>query len=94
MVIKREVARGPAGRVLLMDSITQLAPDDVGTVALAMLQAQDAPAVAVAHTSARIGDADDAWAHGVASHANAAARALGLQPGDRLRECVRTMIGC
>ena len=121
-VVKREVVRGSGGRVIIVDSITQLAPDDAGAIvvcgshggtsagtfalevplaavffndggggkdgagiaALGMLQAKGIPAGAIAHTSARIGDAQDAWDHGILSHVNAAARALGLAPGDRL----------
>ena len=121
-VVKQEVVRGSGGRVIIVDSITQLAPDDAGAIvvcgshggtsagtfalevplaavffndggvgkdgagiaALDMLQAKGIPAGAVAHTSARIGDAQDAWDNGVLSHVNAAARALGLAPGDRL----------
>jgi len=121
-VVKQEVVRGGGGRVIIVDSITQLAPDDAGAIvvcgshggtsagtfalevplaavffndggvgkdgagiaALGMLQAKGIAAGAVAHTSARIGDAQDAWDHGILSHVNAAARALGLAPGDRL----------
>ncbi|MHB8494974.1 MAG: hypothetical protein ACYC9Z_01955 [Casimicrobiaceae bacterium] len=43
-----------------------------------------AAAAAVAHTRARIGDAQDAWDHGILSHVNAAASALGFAPGDRV----------
>ena len=31
-MLKKEVARGPHGRVLVMDSITKVAPEDEGTV--------------------------------------------------------------
>ena len=55
--------------------------DEAGIAALAMLQARGVPAVAVAHASARIGDALDAWQHGVISHVNDAAHALGLHVG-------------
>ena len=41
-------------------------------------------AAAVAHHSARIGEAQDAWQHGVISHVNPAAAALGLAVGQRL----------
>jgi len=116
---KDEVARGPHGRVIVIDSITQLAPgdegaivvsgshggtssaefalavplravffndagvgkDDAGIAALATLQARGIAAAAVAHTSARIGDAQDAWQHGVVSRLNDAAHALGLRVG-------------
>jgi hypothetical protein len=53
--------------------------DDAGIAALAMLQARGIAAATVAHTSARIGDALDAWQHGVISHVNEAAHALGLR---------------
>jgi hypothetical protein len=119
---KDEVARGPRGRVIVIDSITQLAAGDEGAIvvagshggtssgtfalelplqlvffndagvgkegagiaALAMLQARGVAAAAVAHTSARIGDALDAWQHGVVSHVNEAAAALGVRVGDRV----------
>lgn len=63
--------------------------DGAGIAALAMLQARGRAAATVAHTSARIGDAQDTWAHGVVSHVNAAAQALGLTPGKPLHEAVR-----
>ncbi len=116
---KDEVALGPGGRVIVIDSITQLALADAGAIvvsgshggsssatfalelplklvffndagvgkdgagisALAMLQARGVAAAAVAHTSARIGDALDAWLHGEVSHANALAVALGVRVG-------------
>lgn len=114
------------GRVLLVDSITQLeaadagavvvsgshggvsaaayalaqplslvvfndagvGKDEAGVAALGLLQAQGRAAATVAHTSARIGDAGDAWVHGVISRVNAEARADGLAPGDRLRDAL------
>lgn len=115
------------GRVLLVDSITQLTAADAGAwvvagshggsssasyalehplalvvfndagvgkdhagiAALEMLQAEGRAAAAVAHTTARIGDALDSWEHGVLSHVNRAARALGLLPGQRLRDALK-----
>jgi hypothetical protein len=65
--------------------------DDAGIAALACLQAAGRAAATVAHTSARIGDAEDAWAHGVLSHVNAAAAALGLAAGQRLRDVVAAL---
>ncbi|MEJ7928727.1 hypothetical protein WG922_01960 [Ramlibacter sp. AN1015] len=62
--------------------------DDAGIAALAMLQERGMAAGAVSHTSARIGDARDVWEHGEIAHLNAAARALGLQVGERLREAL------
>ena len=127
---KDEVARGPRGRVILIDSITQLAAgddgaivvsgshggtssgtfalerplrlvffndagvgkDEAGIAALAMLQARGVAAAAVAHTSARIGDALDAWQHGVISRVNARAHALGLRSGQSARDAAERLL--
>ena len=123
-MLKKEVAAGPGGRVVIMDSITKVTPEDSGTyvvsashggassgefalevplaaaffndagvgkddagiAALAMLQARGVAGGTVSHTSARIGDAQDTWEHGVVSHVNECARALGIAPGQRLGE--------
>jgi hypothetical protein len=52
--------------------------DRAGIAALDLLDADGIAAVTVSHDSARIGEASDAWQHGVLSHLNAAAVALGL----------------
>jgi hypothetical protein len=65
--------------------------EGAGIAALAMLQARGCAAVTVAHTSARIGDARDTWEHGVLSHVNVAAQALGLAPGQALRDAVQRL---
>jgi hypothetical protein len=62
--------------------------DEAGITALAMLDAARQAAVAVAHTSARIGEAADTWAHGVVSRVNRAAAGLGYRAGEVLREAV------
>ena len=62
--------------------------DGAGIAALELLQADGIAAATVAHTSARIGEAADTWEHGVISRLNAAAAALGLAVGARLREQV------
>jgi hypothetical protein len=67
--------------------------DGAGIAALAMLQARGVAGVAVSHDSARIGDPHDTWTHGRVSHVNAAAAALGLQPGDRLQRELRRLVG-
>jgi len=130
-MLKKEAARGPGGRVLIMDSITKVAPEDEGTVvvsashggqssgefalevplkaaffndagvgkddagiaSLAMLERRGVAAGTVSHTSARIGDSQDMWDHGVISHVNAHARALGIVPGESLREALRRLVG-
>jgi len=127
---KDEVARGPHGRVIVIDSITQLAPgdegaivvsgshggtssaefalavplravffndagvgkDDAGIAALATLQARGIVAATVAHTSARIGDAQDAWLHGVISRVNDVAHALGLRIDQPVRAAVNRLL--
>lgn len=129
-MLKKEVTRGPGGAVLVMDSITKVAPgdagavvvsashggassgefalevplravffndagvgkDDAGIAALAMLQASAVAAGTVAHTSARIGDSQDMWDHGVISHVNEAARKLGLAAGQRLRDVLARLV--
>jgi hypothetical protein len=62
--------------------------DEAGIAALAMLDAAARPAVAVAHTSARIGEATDTWSGGVISRVNAAAAALGYREGETLRSAI------
>jgi hypothetical protein len=127
---KDEVASGPHGRVIVIDSITQLAAgdegaivvsgshggtssgefalalplravffndagigkDEAGIAALAMLQARGVAAASVAHTSARIGDALDAWLHGVVSRVNAAAWALGIRVGEGVRAAAERLL--
>ncbi len=129
-MLKQLVARGAKGRVLLIDSITQLEAGDAGAIvvagshggtssgefacalplaavffndagvgkdgagiaALAMLQQRGVPAGAVAHTSARIGDALDGWACGVISRLNEAARARGLREGVPLQAALQVWL--
>ena len=62
--------------------------DEAGIAALAMLDAAGRPAVAVAHTSARIGEAADTWGRGIISRVNAAAAALGYGEGQPLRSAI------
>jgi hypothetical protein len=66
--------------------------DDAGIAALDMLQAKGVAAATIAHTSGRIGDSRDMWDHGEISYANAAARALGLEPGRKVRDAVTALI--
>lgn len=62
--------------------------DGAGIAALDMLQARGVAGATVSHLSARIGDCQDTWDHGVVSHANARARELGIVPGQSLRACL------
>jgi hypothetical protein len=66
--------------------------EGAGIAALAMLQDRGVAAGTVAHTSARIGDAQDMWDHGVISHLNDAARRLGLAVGQPLRTALRQLV--
>ena len=66
--------------------------DGAGIAALDMLQARGVAGATVSHLSARIGDCQDTWDHGVVSHANARARELGIVPGQLLRECLRGVL--
>jgi hypothetical protein len=63
--------------------------DGAGIAALDLLDADGIAAAAVAHDSARIGEALDTWQHGVVSHLNAAARRLRLREGESLRGQLR-----
>jgi hypothetical protein len=130
-MLKKEVASGPCGRVLVMDSITKVTAQDEGTMvvsashggassgefalevplrvvffndagvgkdeagiaALHMLEARGVAGGTVSHLSACIGDSQDMWDHGVVSHANAPARALGILPGQALRDTL-TRLTC
>ncbi len=65
--------------------------DDAGIAGLDMLQAEGLAACAVSHTSARIGQADSTLADGVVSHANLAARALGIEPGIALKSQIEQL---
>ncbi|MBX3609361.1 MAG: hypothetical protein KF871_05640 [Hydrogenophaga sp.] len=59
--------------------------DGAGIAGLALMQASGLAACAVSHMSARIGQAASTFEQGVVSHANEAARALGIEAGRPLR---------
>jgi hypothetical protein len=65
--------------------------DNAGIAALAFLQRQELAACTVAHSSACIGQAHSTWQHGVVSHVNAAAHALGLRAGAGISDQVRAI---
>jgi len=68
--------------------------EEAGVAGLAVLEGLGLAALAVAATSARIGDAADTWESGVISRVNAPARDLGFSAGERLREAVeRYLVG-
>lgn len=64
--------------------------DDAGIAGLFRLESAGIAAAAVAHMSARIGEARDTYANGVIARVNRGAAALGLAPGRRLREAIGT----
>ncbi len=66
--------------------------DDAGIAALQMLQARGIAGGTVSHLSARIGDSQDMWDHGVISHLNDAALALGLSVNERLDEALKRLV--
>ena len=67
--------------------------DRAGIVALDMLEERGTPGLAFSHDSARIGEARDAWDHGVISHCNPRAMALGFLPGGRLQSEMKRIFG-
>jgi hypothetical protein len=60
--------------------------DDAGVAGLELLQRAGIAAAAVAHASARIGEARSTYLDGCVSRANALAGALGAMPGRRVCE--------
>ena len=130
-MLKKTVASSDSTNVLIMDSITKVAPQDKGAIvisashggvssgefalqvplhlvffndagvgkenagiaALDMLEAKNVAAGTTSHTTARIGDSADMWDHGVISHLNARAQALGLKVGDKLSSSVLKLLG-
>ena len=79
----------PLRAVLFNDA--GIGKDEAGVVALIMLQAKDIAAAAIAHTTGRIGDANDMWTHGYLSRVNEAAARAGLEEGMSAREAARLL---
>ena len=67
--------------------------EDAGVAGLAALDRIGVAACAVAQASARIGDAADAFAHGIVSACNATAAALGAAPGMRCESAATLLRG-
>lgn len=129
-MLKKQVASGANGKVVVMDSITKVTAedtggvivsashggassgefalevplkavffndagvgkDDAGIAALRMLQESGVAGGTVSHTTARIGDSQDTWDHGVISHLNDAARGLGLEVGQPLNQALGRLV--
>jgi hypothetical protein len=66
--------------------------DEAGIAVNGMGEALGVAAATLSHASCRIGDAADMMARGVVSHANAAARALGVSPGMTGREAALRLV--
>lgn len=81
--------RVPLGAVFFNDA--GVGKDEAGIAALAMLQEQGVPAATYSHESARIGDVRDAWAEGVVSHVNEAAREAGMRVASTVRAAVEVL---
>jgi hypothetical protein len=62
--------------------------DAAGIAGLATLQAEGLAGCTVSHASARIGQACSTLDDGVISHVNAAAAALGIEPGQRCGKAI------
>lgn len=67
--------------------------DQAGIAFLPMLDGLGRCAATYDGMSARIGDCQDAWAHGVISHVNTAAQARGFKTGERVADAVRRVFG-
>ena len=65
--------------------------DDAGIAGLALLQLHGLAACTVSHNSACIGDAHSTLNEGVIQHVNNAARSLGVAPGQRCVDVVRSL---
>ena len=62
--------------------------DDAGKIALSILQSAGVIAATYSHDSARIGEAQDAWSHGIVSALNELALAHGLQLAMSVQQAV------
>ncbi len=66
--------------------------DNAGIAGLTLLDTVHIPAIAVAHTSARIGDAADTWEHGIVSAINQAAAARGVRIAMSVQDAVMNLL--
>ena len=66
--------------------------DDAGLAALPFLQSHGLAACTVAHSSARIGEAQSTLDEGIVSHVNALAQALGVVVGQRCELVIDTLM--
>lgn len=129
-MLKKTMVDGSKGRVVIMDSITKVTPDDNGAIvlsashggassgefalevplklvlfndagvgknkagvaALDMLSKRGVAGATISHESGMIGDAKDMWEHGVISHVNDQAAALGLEAGQDVKTRLSALV--
>jgi hypothetical protein len=82
-------AKWPARAVIMNDA--GIGKDDAGIVGLPFLDRIGMAAATADAQTCHIGDGDHMLAHGVISHVNEAAAALGCTPGQSVRECAELM---
>src|SRR5690625_1951115 len=85
----RRILRRPPRLVIFHDA--GRGKDDSGIAGLELLEGLNVTAAAVAHTSARIGDASDVLENGVINTVNSQAAELGLDVGKALKECLQKL---
>ncbi|HEY0878216.1 MAG TPA: hypothetical protein VGE10_07160 [Zeimonas sp.] len=83
------VLRAPAKPRAIFFNDAGVGKDRAGVVALELLDAAGVACAVYSHESARIGEARDGWENGVVTQVNAAARAAGIAPGQRVRDAVQ-----
>ena len=67
--------------------------DEAGIAALKMLEDSGVPAACISHNSARIGDAQDMWDHGLISRVNHLAGVAGIVVGEKLSLAALHFVG-
>ena len=83
-------ARGHVRAVIQNDA--GIGKDRAGIASLPYLDELGIAAAVADSSTCRIAQADDMWAHGIVSHVNGQAAALGCGPGDSVRDCARKML--
>jgi hypothetical protein len=100
-MIKSIIAESGGRKAILMDSISNVDAGDAGHIVISAshggassgeFASRHRLAAAVSHTSARIGDAEDTWQHGVLSHLNPAAVSYGLRLDERIQDAVGRLL--
>jgi hypothetical protein len=82
-------AKWPARAVIMNDA--GIGKDDAGIVGLEFLDRINMAAATADAMTCHIGDGDDMLAHGVISHVNKTAAALGCKIGQSVRDCAELM---